>query len=219
MALSIAVGVFAVGFVAGTYLILRQDVSADFLAVNPHAAVLYAEDFDGGLLDGLRRLPGVARVEGRSVVTVNLLTPDGSSYPLQVYGVPPLADMQIDRLRLEQGEAQPGKHALYLERQVAGKLGYQAGDTVEIYLNDGARREMRAGGGGPGCDRRLVLIFRAGQRLHQRGPHWSGWAAAISGLAWCSHFPMPGRMKLRCIPWRKPSKISWRPAACRCTPL
>ncbi|MBE0699900.1 MAG: hypothetical protein IH586_23490, partial [Anaerolineaceae bacterium] len=84
VALSIAIGVFAVGFVASTYLILKNDVPADFNSANPHAAVIYSEPFDDDLLNSMHQVPGMGEVEGRSVVSLKLIGQDGNNYPIQI---------------------------------------------------------------------------------------------------------------------------------------
>jgi putative ABC transport system permease protein len=44
--LSIAVGVFAVGMITGSRVILRHDMSAAYVASRPYNATLYTEWFD-----------------------------------------------------------------------------------------------------------------------------------------------------------------------------
>lgn len=43
--LSIAVGVFAIGMIGGTQLILTQDMREAFLSINPSSAQIYTEPF------------------------------------------------------------------------------------------------------------------------------------------------------------------------------
>lgn len=66
VALSIAVGVFAVGMVSSTYLILRQDMQEDFLSADPHEAMIYCQLFDDDFLASLRHTEGIGQIEGRS---------------------------------------------------------------------------------------------------------------------------------------------------------
>ena len=66
--LSIAVGVFAVGLIAGTQAVLFRDMNASFLASNPAHAVLFADPnnaddpdkpaelFDDELVQAVRRM-------------------------------------------------------------------------------------------------------------------------------------------------------------------
>src|SRR3990170_4068752 len=43
--LSIAIGVFAVGMIAGTDVILSRDLDSNYMQANPSAAIIYTDDF------------------------------------------------------------------------------------------------------------------------------------------------------------------------------
>jgi putative ABC transport system permease protein len=146
VALSIVVGVFAVGFVINAYILLSQDIPADYLSANPQAAYIYPDSFDEQLLYPLRKVPGVADVEGRSSVSAKLVMPSGKTYPLSVIRVPALDKMQIGKLRLNQGSVALGPHEILLERQVAAAGGYKVGDPVLITLVDGRTRTVHIAG-------------------------------------------------------------------------
>ena len=57
--LSIAVGVFAVGMIAGSRVILLRDVAAAYSASRPYNATLYTDWFDDELVQVVRHMPGV----------------------------------------------------------------------------------------------------------------------------------------------------------------
>ena len=64
--LTIAVGVFAVGFVGDMFFITLPDLDRNYQVANPHAAILYTDLFDDSLIPSLEKIPGVGDVEGRS---------------------------------------------------------------------------------------------------------------------------------------------------------
>ena len=51
--LSIAVGVFAVGMIVSTQIVLTQDMDSSYSATNPASAFLYPEPFDDELVEFL----------------------------------------------------------------------------------------------------------------------------------------------------------------------
>ena len=64
VALSIAVGVLAVGVVATSYGLVKRDTAADYDTVNPHTARVFADEFDDAVaitqyLTGRKRCHGV----------------------------------------------------------------------------------------------------------------------------------------------------------------
>src|SRR5215208_265079 len=66
--LSIAVGVFAVGMIAGSQAMLQHDLAVASAASNPASASINTNDsFDDELVHTIRRMPGVDDAEGRSV--------------------------------------------------------------------------------------------------------------------------------------------------------
>ena len=66
MVLSIAVGVFAVGAVAGARTILSRDLTTQFEATNFASGTIFASKLDEQFVRSIARMPGVADVEGRS---------------------------------------------------------------------------------------------------------------------------------------------------------
>src|ERR687893_172323 len=72
--LSIAVGVFAVGTTAGTWVMMSRDLSADYAAINPSSAILFTAPFDDGLVDSIGTVRDVGEAEGRFDLTVRIET-------------------------------------------------------------------------------------------------------------------------------------------------
>src|SRR5919205_3973682 len=70
--LSIAVGVFAVGTIVSSRLILSSDLSANYAATNPASALLRTAPFDNELVETVRRMDGVGEAEGRRRVAVRI---------------------------------------------------------------------------------------------------------------------------------------------------
>jgi putative ABC transport system permease protein len=146
VAMSIAVGIFAVGVVASSYFILKQDVPADYLSANPHSAIIFSQYFDDDLLVSLARTPGIAQVEGRSSVSAQIGGLGDKVYAMQITSIPQINDMKIDTLRLEKGIDRLGDKEIYLERSAIGALGVSLGDSVRITLPDGRERMLKVVG-------------------------------------------------------------------------
>ena len=74
--LSIAVGVMAVGTIAGANALLEQNLASGFVATKPSSASLFTTvPFDQDLVDVVRRMPGVAEAEGRRCATARMASP------------------------------------------------------------------------------------------------------------------------------------------------
>src|SRR5512141_890970 len=71
--LSLAVGVFTVGFLINTESLLRSAFEREYTAVNPSSATLIVpQGFDQDLVNAIRRMPEVQEAEGRRSVNVRL---------------------------------------------------------------------------------------------------------------------------------------------------
>jgi putative ABC transport system permease protein len=143
--LSIAVGVFAIGVVASSFYVVKQDMAADYTAVNPHTARIYCQDFPNTLLKNLTD-PEVSAIEARYNLWVNIAATDGQEYPINIDSIGPIADIQVDQLVFEKGSLDLDDGEIYLERQGASGLGLEPGGTVDLLLNDGQVRTLTIAG-------------------------------------------------------------------------
>jgi putative ABC transport system permease protein len=145
MILTIAVGIFAVGFIAALGDITLTDMDADFADGNGHAAIIYSASFKDEILPVLRRVPGVAEVEGRAAVTGRAVISQDQKPAIQIVAIPPLSEMQIDRLRPMGATPLPAlkRHEIYIADSALGALPVRAGDTVTVELSDRSRHSLR----------------------------------------------------------------------------
>ena len=146
-ALSIAVGVFAVGLIVSSFSIVKKDMEIDYLAVNPHTVRIYCEDFEAiDILHGLANIPGVTAIEARYNLWIKVVGKDGKQYEINLNSIGPLGEMQVDKLIFEQGDTSLAYKEIYLERQGAEGLGLKPGDNVNLILNDGKTRTLTVAG-------------------------------------------------------------------------
>lgn len=142
-ALSIAVGVFAVGLITSTFIVIKQDMARDYEAINPHTAQIFCQDFDKEMLTGLDHVPGVTAVEGRYNLWVKIVGPGEKQYRINLNSIGPLDEIRVDQLVFQQGETDLGYKEIILERQGAQGLGVKPGDSVELITNSGESRILK----------------------------------------------------------------------------
>src|SRR5512135_3416763 len=63
--LSIAVGVFAVGMIVSSQIMITEDMALRYMAANPASAYLYPDRFDDDLVQTVRHMDGIREAEGR----------------------------------------------------------------------------------------------------------------------------------------------------------
>lgn len=145
--LSIAVGVYAVGSVAGTFVILNRDINLGYRAVNPADATVYAwPNFDEELLAAVRHVPGVTAVEGVGIMTVRARTGPDTWDNLTLYAFDDLRRMQVSKVLPDSGAWPVADREVLLERSSRELLELPVGAVIEVELADGTLRNLPISG-------------------------------------------------------------------------
>ena len=102
--LSIAVGIFAVGVIGHMRVLVARDIAANLVEVNQASADITTGDtFDDALLAEVRKIPGVADVEGLLAITARFkyrADPE-KWYPIQIFVLPDYQHTRINRVEPE----------------------------------------------------------------------------------------------------------------------
>ena len=141
--LSIAVGVFAVGMIVSTQIMLSNDLSASYAVTNPASAELYPAAFDEELVQVVRRMEGVREAEGRRSVSVRLKVGPDEWRTLRLDAIHDYDDMRIHKLAPVSGAWPPPRRELLIERASLSMTNADVGDTIVIETPDGKQRQMR----------------------------------------------------------------------------
>ena len=140
--LSIAVGVFAVGMIAGGWEILQREMPAAYGAVDPSSAVLYTTDFDDTLLQTVSRMAGVADAVGRRTVATQVQVGPEQWARLQLIALSSYTDMPVNRIVGVTGATVPAAKALLVERAGLGLLNQPPGTPLTIETADNLQRTL-----------------------------------------------------------------------------
>jgi putative ABC transport system permease protein len=147
--LSIAVGVFGVGVIAGTRQVLSRELDAGFAAIRPsNATITVTEPFDDSVVRAIEKMPEVGLAEGRRAVIVRLQVGEDEWKDLQLVAIPDFENMATDRVFPEEGAWPPADRELLIERSglrlLLGDL--TLGQDVVIKAPDGRQRTLRFSG-------------------------------------------------------------------------
>ena len=144
--LSIAIGVFAVGMIAGAYVIISQDLDLSYAAANPANIEIVTRPFDEEYVSAVARLNGIADAEARRDVSVRVQKPSGEWDVLTLRVVPDFEDSKIDVLLPLEGKQVPAKKEAIFEIKTLESLGAAVGDKLTIELADGSDLEVTVAG-------------------------------------------------------------------------
>jgi putative ABC transport system permease protein len=162
--MSIFIGVFAVGIIAGSQAVLSRELRQEYRAVRPaHATIStggtmgYNEDYtidfrpanDQGftedLVEVVRNMEEVSAAEGRR--TFNVRVHVGNTWKsMNLIAIDDFHDMRVDIVRRVSGMWPPPKREVVIERSGMAMLNAQVGESIVIERPDGKQRTLRIAG-------------------------------------------------------------------------
>lgn len=144
--LSIAVGVFAVGTIVSTQIMLSNDLRESYMATNPASAQLYPDRFDQDLVEVVRHMDGILDAEGRRNIRLQIQTGPDEQIDLRVDIFADYEDIRLNKITPEVGAWPPPKKEILIERSYLSKLEAEVGDTILVKTPAGKEREIRIAG-------------------------------------------------------------------------
>ena len=145
--LSIAVGVIAVGTIAGANALLERNLRDGYAATRPSSATLFTTvPFDQGLVDVVRRMPDVATAEGRRSATSRILQPDGGTIELALTALPDFQDQQMDLVSPVSGAWPPRRGQIVLEQSSRMVTDLREGQVVTVQLGPNRTKTLTVAG-------------------------------------------------------------------------
>jgi putative ABC transport system permease protein len=145
--LSIAVGVFAVGTIAGSNALLQQGLREAYAASLPASATFATSPFGDDVVNMVRGLRGVAEAEARRSVTVRLQTGPDSYREMQLTAISDFRDQRLDLVTPEPGAAWPPRRGeMLLERSSLTLADVAVGSDVQVQTVDGKLHRLHVVG-------------------------------------------------------------------------
>ena len=141
--LSIAVGVAAIGMVAGTYSVITRDLPAQYAKVIPAHAQLILAYFTDDLVQVIKQVDGVKDAEGRSSIVVRLKTGEDTWKELSLTVLPDFNNIRINKIFSFAGNWPPGNQEMVVERNSIPLINADIGDSVIITTPNGVERRIK----------------------------------------------------------------------------
>ena len=141
--LSIAVGVFSIGVIAGAYQIISNDMSVSYSANKPANVELRMTDFDEDTLEMIQNQRGVEETEGRRVFNIRVRVPGTEKWTtLDMITFDDFENNKINLLNPVAGQRIPEKREVLLEQDVLQHIDTGMGELLEFQLPDGSTRTL-----------------------------------------------------------------------------
>lgn len=140
--LSIAVGVFAVGTIAGSSALLRTNLRDGYAASRPASATLFVAPFDRDLIDVVRDMPAIADAEGRRSVSVVMKTEDGRDREVLLTAVDDFEDQRLDLVTVDTGDWPADRGDVGIERSSLRLEPMAVGQTMRVETPTGRVHDL-----------------------------------------------------------------------------
>jgi len=142
---SIATGLFAIGMISTSYVILAEDIRSGYQAVNPANIQLFTAWFDYDYVDHIQKMDGVKQAQGAWNASLQIRTSSGEWEPIAIKAsdFDRTGASAIDRPYLVEGVWPPDDKQLALDINRLSSAGAKLGDEVEIKLPSGVIRRMQ----------------------------------------------------------------------------
>jgi putative ABC transport system permease protein len=105
---SIAVGLFAIGFIVTIHFVISNDIRSSYASVNPANITLNTTPFDDDLVERIHHMQGVKDAEGVRYVNLRLKSAPGEWIGLTITAIHDFKKSNINQVTLEQGRWPPG---------------------------------------------------------------------------------------------------------------
>ncbi len=144
--LSIAIGVFAVGMIKGTQILLQEDLALAYDATHPANAILFADKFDQEFLHAVRRMDGVTEADARTDFSIPVQIGPDEWIEMQVIILTDYNDQSLHIIAPLSGAWPPPEHGLLVERASLSYLQAEIGETVTVETPNGRMRQLSLDG-------------------------------------------------------------------------
>lgn len=163
VALSIAIGVFAIGVITQTFTTVQDELAVEYPKSNPAEASLGIDGFDDDLVQVVRHMDGVAYAEGRTAVAVKVRIAGDQWKQMVLWTIPDFRNINVNKvfpqptfvpdptIGAERGVWPPPDRGMLVERAsflMPGLMppGAEIGDKIEIEVSNSKRYNLELSG-------------------------------------------------------------------------
>ena len=144
--LSIAIGVFALGTIISTQIILAEDLSRSYAATIPASAVLFVDGFDVQLLDAIENVDGVKEVEARRTLQLRFQSGPNEWQTINIDVLADFSNLKLNKIAPISGAWPPDERHILIERASLPLMAMAVGDSLIVETAVGKQRELQIDG-------------------------------------------------------------------------
>jgi putative ABC transport system permease protein len=139
---SIAVGVFAVGTIITTYVLLSEDIGITYSSKNPANIRIGTDPFYENIVSSVEHVSGVQEAEGRRVEEVRISDKGEVWKNIKLIGISDYSDSNINVLSTIDGKKVPDRKEIILSDDYLNQTGFSIGDELIVEFPDGSTHNL-----------------------------------------------------------------------------
>lgn len=146
LVLAIAIGIFGVGAIQGSYSVVKREMTDNYRSTVPASATL---EIDGsistGLVDSVRKLPGIEEVERHATLVARMKVGE-KWYPLLLFIVDDFENKRTNKPTYVSGAHNPMNGAMLVERTAYVTMQAKEGDEILVKTPNGKPAKIKLAG-------------------------------------------------------------------------
>lgn len=146
LVLSIAIGLFGVGCILGSYSVLNREMTSNYTSTLPASATIELDDsIPRSLIDSVKRLPGIKEADRRATLLARMKV-NGRWYPLLLFVMDRFDNLRISKFHPVSGATEPTLGTMLVERTALSMMAAQEGALITIKTQQGSPKSVHITG-------------------------------------------------------------------------
>jgi putative ABC transport system permease protein len=144
--LAIAIGVFGIGTILGSYSVIKREMAANYLGTNPASATLEIEgSLPQGLTESVKKIDGIKEAERHATVVARMKVEE-RWYPILLFVVDDYHHKRTNRWTPVSGDSIPLTGSMLVEQTALAVMQAKQGDEILIKTSNGAAKKIKVSG-------------------------------------------------------------------------
>lgn len=145
MILALAIGLWGVGTLSVSYVILKNDLNENFLRTSPYHVALNSKQFSKLDITQFRQWPEIESAEFRDLAFLRIEAFPNQWLPLWLYGVKNFENFQLARIYPQRCPIKPQPNSILMERNGLLVSNLDMGSTAPIRVGSEVKRVPLSG--------------------------------------------------------------------------
>lgn len=142
LVLAIALGVFGIGSILGGYAVVNREMTSNYMSTVPASFTIEIEDgISTGLLDSVRRFPGIKNAERRATIGGRMKVND-RWYPILLFVMDDFNQLGLNKFHHLSGATEPREGTMLIERTSPSVMKVYEGGQITIRTPNGEPKSI-----------------------------------------------------------------------------